>query len=282
MTLSLSRRTQIEDSLILALQPMLKTALGGSATYGYAMAIKPYNGGAAEDIRRELGGQLPGVLVMTGGERLVTKTLSRSRKVVELDIEIWCVSGNLRGHVEKARGSEIASDADPGVFKMMEDVDYLICGEDVSVPHVGLIDFVDVQQMVEQGDFLAWRARFTGRVDVARAVVDAPDLTAVTSRTHLPNADQAIASGAGSALAVAAGVMTLTAGAPSFAAAMVGARVIIDGAGNAANNGIFTISAYVSPTQIRFANAVGVAEPAFPGTWMVTPQPQLVGEADFS
>jgi hypothetical protein len=285
--LSLAKRTQIEDAIMVALKPLLVTTMGGSAAYGYARAIKPYNGGAAEDIKRELGGQLPGILVVTAGEKGVGRTMSRSRKIVELEIEIWCVSGNLRGHPEKARGSEIAGDTDPGTFKMMEDVETLIAGDDdaegINVSGVGHLDFADVQQMVEQPDFLAWRVRFLARVDEARKPSSAPDLTTIAGTGHLPNADQTLAAGVGLALGVAAGVVTLTAAGPGiFTAGMVGARVIIAGAAQQANNGIFTITAYVSPTQVRFANAAAVAEPGFPGTWTVTPKPQLVGEADFS
>ncbi len=77
-------------------------------------------------------------------------------------------------------------------------------------------------------------------------------------------------SGIGDSLAFAGGVMTLTDAAGLFVAADVGRTITIAGATTAANNGAFVITAFVSATQVRYANAAGVTQ-VFPGTWTIAP-----------
>ncbi|MDX2092322.1 MAG: VWA domain-containing protein [Kofleriaceae bacterium] len=84
-------------------------------------------------------------------------------------------------------------------------------------------------------------------------------------------ATDAIRTGTGDSLSVSAGIVTLTDAAPSanFSASLVGAMITITGATNAANNGTFTITERVSNTVIRYANAAGVAEAAYGGSWTI-------------
>ncbi len=76
------------------------------------------------------------------------------------------------------------------------------------------------------------------------------------------------ARGTGDTFTKAGNVMTLTDAAGLFAPGHVGRTLTIFGATTAANNGLFTITAVVSATQIRYTNAAGVAQ-AFPGSWLV-------------
>jgi len=77
-----------------------------------------------------------------------------------------------------------------------------------------------------------------------------------------------VANGVGDAFAVAAGVVTLTDAAGLFTAAMVGRAIAIAGSTTPANDGVYIVASFISPTQITYANAAGVTE-AFPGTWIV-------------
>lgn len=74
--------------------------------------------------------------------------------------------------------------------------------------------------------------------------------------------------GTGDSIAVASGVATLTDAAGTFNPGMVDRRVAIAGASTAGNNITARVTAYVSPTQIRYANANAAAETSS-FTWSV-------------
>ncbi len=54
-----------------------------------------------------------------------------------------------------------------------------------------------------------------------------------------------------------------------FAPNMVGQSIMTDGAVTPANNGPFIVTAFIDANNIEYANAAGVAEPTFNGTWVV-------------
>lgn len=64
----------------------------------------------------------------------------------------------------------------------------------------------------------------------------------------------------GDSLAVAAGVVTLTKAGTPFRATDAGKMIALSGCANAGNNGIFPVTEYVGPTQIKFTNADAVDE----------------------
>jgi len=66
----------------------------------------------------------------------------------------------------------------------------------------------------------------------------------------------------------AAGIITFDAGTGTFTPSMVGRQITIVGATTPANDGTFVIASYISPTQITYANALGVTEVGA-GTWVV-------------
>lgn len=66
--------------------------------------------------------------------------------------------------------------------------------------------------------------------------------------------------GTGDSLAVAAGVVTLTDAAALFLPGHVDSRLTINNCTNPANHGTFTITAYISATQVQYKNSEAVAE----------------------
>ena len=78
----------------------------------------------------------------------------------------------------------------------------------------------------------------------------------------LPALGNAVAS-----LAFAAGVVTLTAVGAGFTADSVGSSITITAATNPANIGTFTITAFVSATSVRYANALGATQAAATVAW---------------
>ncbi|MEZ4364684.1 MAG: hypothetical protein R2939_00145, partial [Kofleriaceae bacterium] len=74
--------------------------------------------------------------------------------------------------------------------------------------------------------------------------------------------------GTGDTLAKAGSTMTLTDAGAAFTAADIGRPITINGATSTGNRGVYTITAVLSATQLRYTNSAGVAE-AFPGTWII-------------
>lgn len=74
-----------------------------------------------------------------------------------------------------------------------------------------------------------------------------------------------------SGIAGTAPTMTLNASASQFTAGDVGRYVVITGASNAANNGVFPIVTFNSATSINYTNASGVAQANYAGQQYVVP-----------
>lgn len=86
---------------------------------------------------------------------------------------------------------------------------------------------------------------------------------------HMVVTPTLVVSGTGDTIGGAPPAMILTKVAGGFAPWMVGKTLTLAGATTPANNGPFTITTYISPTQIGYTNGAGFAEP-FPGTWSVS------------
>lgn len=88
-------------------------------------------------------------------------------------------------------------------------------------------------------------------------------------------------SGTGDSFTFAADIVTLADAAADFTPAMVGAKIVIDGATSPDNNGTFTVLTVNGPgTEITYSNPDGVTE-AFAGTWSTT-QPLIGGLGEIS
>lgn len=87
-------------------------------------------------------------------------------------------------------------------------------------------------------------------------------------------------SGTGDSLTVSSGVVTMVDAGATFRAEMVGQRMAIAGASNAANNGTFRITEFVSSTSVKFVNARGVTETSS-FTWSIDGSAAIALPADF-
>lgn len=74
--------------------------------------------------------------------------------------------------------------------------------------------------------------------------------------------------GQGDSFSVSLGIVTLTDAGANFPPLLVGNSVTISDATSSGNEGTFVVLSVPSPTQITYANALGVSE-AFSGTWKV-------------
>lgn len=286
----MSLRKQVEDAVIARLAPLLRPTLSGGTSTGYLKAIKEYAGELAgkelADLKDKLAGQTPGLLVATGRGAYDEVSARRARARKNLDVEILVVSSNMRGLSERAVGSagDTSPPNDPGVYAIMEDVDRVLHGVDLGITGVGVALVPTLEApFVETHDLLVWLKKYAVPVDAIAPDPDAtaPALTAIEQRVHLPVTEEIIASGVGDALAISAGVVTLTDAGANFLAGYVGLVIEIAGATTPGNNSAvidaFVITAVPSSTMIRWTNAAGHTE-AFSGVWKIRPPAQVVGD----
>ena len=74
--------------------------------------------------------------------------------------------------------------------------------------------------------------------------------------------------GTGDSFAVTGTTVTLTDAAATFVASDAGRPIVIAGATTPANNGTFTITKFIDPSNITYTNAAGVAE-VYAGAWTI-------------
>lgn len=276
-----TQRQLVEDAAITALLPLRKPGDGGAAS-GYLRAVKPYGGeidtANLELLRNELVGQAPGVLVATG-EGTYHSRLARRRAVKDLSLELLIVSLAQRGPKERLRGGAANEPvgADPGIYKILEDLDGKLIGFDPAVAGCGLLKPHTEKPVLVTPGMTIWFKSYLFPADVSKAAVAETALTEIKSKLAFPQADETLATGVGDSLAVAGTTVTLTDAASLFLPGMLGARIEITGATNAAHNGIFTLTGG-SPTTATWTNTASglpASEP-FTGTWRVRPQPAVV------
>ena len=268
-------RTQIEDKVIALLAPLRKDQTGG-----YVKQIRPYTElgeWSKEEILRVLGGaaNLPGLLVGTGSERWHGVSTGLRRGYNKLEVEILCCSGSMRSRGARARGGGPA-DGDPGIYQMLEDVEETLRAAKVDVPGAGRLHVQGADLLLHDKDICAWRKRFDLSVGSQGEIgLESGDFKEIRAGLGAPTALQALATGAGDALATAFGVVTLTDAAGLFVNAFVGQRIVIAGAAHDENNGTFTVTAVPHANQIQYQNDNAVAEATFGGTWTIVPQPYV-------
>lgn len=274
--------TQLQDAVIARLAPLKKPVLGGGAT-GYLKALKTYHGELdgkkLEELRDALADQTPAVFVGGIEGDLRSVSLSRRRAVQQLVLELMVCVGTQRDQEARARGGH-SGDAEPGAYQVLQDLRGKLMGWTPSTSGVGVIRPARERLLVNTIGLDVFVASYSADADVkTEAATGETDLTSIRARHRFPLELETLASGTGDALTFAAGIVTLTNAAGLFVAGHVGLIVKIEGAADANNNGEFTITARPGATQIQWANAAGVAEPSFAGTWKIRPQPFVQADA---
>jgi hypothetical protein len=106
---------------------------------------------------------------------------------------------------------------------------------------------------------------YYGTVNV---VADPKVATLASGPTSITLANVNAVQGVGDSFTAALGIVTLTDAAGLFTVDMVGKVIAVAGATTPENNGQFTVASFIGPTQITYANAVGVTQ-AYAGAWTV-------------
>lgn len=160
-------RTDIEDAVIVALEPLKKLALGGSAS-GYLHSLKVYagefeglSGDSLDHLREEVRGQTPSILVGTGAGNYDEQDIRRRRATNRMTVHILIVSNCMRAMGSRTQGG--LSGEDPGIWKILEDIRAKLHGNDLALDGVGQFVPQSEEAMVVSKEFHIWRQTY--RVD---------------------------------------------------------------------------------------------------------------------
>jgi hypothetical protein len=118
---------------------------------GYARAIQRYQGEDAKALER-IYAQRPAFLVEWKEDTyLVKSTVQGGIYEVNLQFSIHAMSQNLRPEQEALEGSQVASEKDPGLDRMIGDIRYLLAGSNLGLgPGIKYCDIQGNAQIMEQ------------------------------------------------------------------------------------------------------------------------------------
>jgi hypothetical protein len=166
-----TQRQAVEDAIIQTLERRLSKTI--DPRNGYLRTIGPYNGeidesDGADDFRRRIRGQLPAVLVSAGEAALDSQSTTKRKFVRVLDTEIFCASNHRRSRENRLRAdvvSEGDASADPGIYKIVEDIQTLISGSLLDVDGVGPMMPTREEVLLQLADLTVWRLTYRIRID---------------------------------------------------------------------------------------------------------------------
>jgi hypothetical protein len=119
---------------------------------GYAKAVQLWQGDEGTEAGRErVLGQSPAFLVRWAGDELtMAGPTPRSIHECDMPFEVWCWARNNRAQRQALEGSTYAGE-EPGLFRMMGDVRYLLAGSDLGLsPGVRYVDIQGHGDIIEE------------------------------------------------------------------------------------------------------------------------------------
>jgi len=164
-------RQALEDAIIAE----LATKLGrvGNPQTGYLQEVAPYNGqitdsAGPDDLRRALRGQAPAVLVVAADARLTAESVTRRRYARRITVELYAISTHMRTRENRVRSDVVAdsdSTADPGLYRIAEDVQQILSGNDLGLD--GVSPFIPLREeiLLQLPDFTCWRLTYAVETD---------------------------------------------------------------------------------------------------------------------
>lgn len=161
-----SERAMLEASLIAALSPLLRV-------HGrYLRAVEHYNGEidraqGVEDVYRALLGRQPAILVSSSLASRRSRSISRTRSISILNLELLLVSAHLRSPVARNLGDDVSAmtpTADPGAYQMMVDIRKLLDGRRLPVAGSSPLVWNDEAIVIQVPEMTAWRVVYQTRV----------------------------------------------------------------------------------------------------------------------
>lgn len=174
-------RQQIEDGVIAELEERIGRLKNPQS--GYLTAIEPYNGeitdsDGPEDMRLALRGRSPVVLVTAAGAALTPESVTRRRYMRRITVELYAISNHLRSRPDRLRRDVVAAGdatADPGIYRIAEDVQQLLSGNDLGLAGVGPLSPAREDVLLQLKDFTVWRLVYVTDTDAHVAPWDSGD-----------------------------------------------------------------------------------------------------------
>ena len=166
-----SLRQKIEDAVIEAVSSTLGRERNVAA--GYLHKVAPYNGEidqteGPQDFLKKIRGGFPCVLVTASSATLRSESVSRTRFVRELTVELYVASDHTRDRESRLRQDEASvqdPNCDPGIYTIVEDLDFLISGNDFGLECVGYFEPSREEVLHQEDLYTLWRIQFTVKTD---------------------------------------------------------------------------------------------------------------------
>ncbi len=138
---------------------------------GYLQKIGPYNGeidqtDGPDDVRRVLEGCAPGVLVSPTAAQWQSQSTQRTRYRRTITIELFLINNHMRSFEDRLLADVVAEgdpSADPGIFKMADDMFETFAGNDLGLQDKGLSPLMPSRDDVlfQVPDMTVWRLTYT-------------------------------------------------------------------------------------------------------------------------
>lgn len=227
-------RARLEDAIIAALSPLLTT------NGGYLQGIRPYNGevhGEPDDVKIDLLGQAPAVLVGTGVGRDTQEISNRYYTQELIEIEVFLISTDLR--LREARTRNVG-----GIYQMLRDVRSRIQGLALDIPGVSTVKILSTKPIVRVKGFTIWLVEAAVVAMFKTPSRDDADLvlTAIRGEINGLTQNNPITSGNdGTATAEGSGAMTFAVTVDTFEAGMEGYRVQVLSGANLGSHEILSV-----------------------------------------
>jgi hypothetical protein len=161
-------RQQLEDAVIAALKAKIGRA--GNPGCGYLAAAEPYNGEVSraegpDDLRAALRGRSPCVLVAAGTAIFDSRSTQRTKYTRTITLELFAVSNHHRTRPSRLRSDVVAQanpTADPGIYRIAEDVHLAISGVQVTSGIDGLGPIMPRAEdvVLQLDDLTVWRLAY--------------------------------------------------------------------------------------------------------------------------
>jgi len=170
--MSLAVRQMIEDAMIVGIGQALESRLNPSS--GYLRLVGPYNGEIDEsdgqqDFIRLIKGRMPCCLVTATSAIYNGESVARTRFAKLTSFEIYIASNHMRTREDRLRKDITAqstdANADPGIYRIAEDVQQVVSGNDFGLAGVGYFQPLREDVLLQERGFTVWRLSYQTMLD---------------------------------------------------------------------------------------------------------------------
>ena len=166
--------------------------------FGYLRAVEPYNGQTDEtdgpdEFIRAYRGRSPFVLIGPGGTSFTAESIARTRFKRTVTIDLYIGSNHLRTRESRHRSDIVATDksetADPGLYKLIEDLQSILSGNDLGLDCVGPLSPIREDILLQEPTFTVWRISYSTDTDAHVKPRDFGDQVLTATLAQVEDAD---------------------------------------------------------------------------------------------